>query len=240
MAKLSALIRKELQFYLNSAIAYGVIVLFLMFTAIWLFDINKFLAQNTAMLRQYFTIMPWVFVFLIPAITMRSWSEEMRMGTYEVLLTMPYPQYKLVLAKFLSPLILVGFMLALTLPMPLSLAPLGRFDAGIIIAEYFGIIMFAGAGIALGTYVSSLTKNQIVAFLLSMSILLALMLIDMISHGGILPDFIVNFLNFFSLNYHFESFVKGILDTRDLLFFLVFTAAFLFLTERRLVLRKWR
>ena len=238
--RMGALIRKELHFYLNSAVAWVVVTVFLFFTALWFFDIAKFLAQNVASLRSYFVVFPFFFVVLIPAITMRSWAEELRMGTYEILLTMPYSQFQLVLSKFLAALILITAMLACSLVVPISVGFLGNFDLGVIITQYLGVLFLAAAELAIGLFLSSLTKNQIVAFLGTMIILLLFTLLDLVTRGGTLPNWLNSGINFFALNYHFESFVKGILDSRELVFFGATGALFLFLCERRLVLRKWR
>jgi len=240
VGRFGALIRKELHFYLNSAVAWTVVTVFLIFSAVWFFDISKFLAQNVASFRAFFVIMPFTFIALIPAITMRSWSEELRVGTYEVLLTMPYSQIQLVIAKFVAAMLLVVAMLVLSLVVPITVGFLGRFDVGIIVTEYLGVLFLAATEIALGMFISSLTKNQIVAFLGTMVILLFFTLLDALTRGGSLPDWLVSGINFFALNSHFESFVKGILDTRDLIFFIASAVLFLFLCERRLVLRKWR
>lgn len=239
MARLDALVKKEFRFYLNSAVAYGVAVFFLVFTTVWFFKGSQFMAKGVASMRDYFSVIPQIFAWLLPALTMRSWAEERRSGTHELLLTMPYSIAELVLAKFLSAFILVLGILVCTVPLVLTLLPLGDFDLGIIFTQYLGIILLASAGLSLGIYLSSLSKNQVMAFLGSLAVLLAFTWMDTLTRVAVMPDFLGSFLTFFSLSYHYESFAKGLLDTRDIIFFLGFTALFLFLNERRLVLKKW-
>jgi len=239
MSRIKSLYFKEIRYYANSAVAYVVGVIFLAFSSIWLFNIQQFIAQDQASFRAYFGIFPILFTIMIPAVTMRIWSEERRQGTLELLLTLPYRSWQLVLAKFLAPLSLLVILMVLTLPVPLMLSFLGNFDLGVVVTEYLGMILLAATGISIGMFISSLSRNQVVAFLVSVTILLLLTLMDQITHYATLPNFMLAGLQYLSLGYHSEGFIKGILDSRDILYYLLCSALFLFLNERSLVLKKW-
>jgi len=240
MNKVMPLIRKELRYYANSAVAYVVGVVFLVISAVVFFSANHFVAKDQATLRDYFGFMPFLFTVIVPALTMRSWAEEQRQGTLEILFTLPYSEWKLVLGKFLAPFFLTAFLLALTLPVPLSVLPLGHFDIGVIVTEYIGMLLLLAASIAIGIWISSLTRNQVTAFLVTAAALLVLTLVNQLATLTALPGWLAGAINYLSLSYHVDSFVKGLLDSRDLLYFLGLTSLFLFLNERSLVLRKWR
>jgi ABC-2 type transport system permease protein len=240
MNKVMPLIRKEIRYYANSAVAYVVGVFFLVISSVVFFSANHFVAKDQATLRDYFGFMPFLFALIVPALTMRSWAEEHRQGTLEILFTLPFSEWKLVLGKFLAPFGLVVLLMLLTLPVPLSVLPLGHFDIGEIAAEYIGMLLLAAASIAIGIWVSSLTRNQVTAFLVTAASLLVLTLINQLATLTALPGWLADIVNYLSMSYHIDSFVKGLLDSRDLLYFVGLTGLFLFLNERSLVLRKWR
>jgi ABC-2 type transport system permease protein len=235
-----ALARKELYSYSNSPVCYGVAVFFLLFTSIWLFYFQRYFSQNAATLRPYFGAFPLVFILVIPVITMRSWAEERKLGSVELLLTMPFSEWDLVMGKFISSLSILVGLLVLTLPVPLSLFPLAAFDKGVILGEYAGALLLGSAAIALGLWLSSLSKSQAGAFLGSAVVLLAVMLMNQFTMTFSLPDWLTEAINFISLSFHFESFSKGLIDTRDLAFFILSTVLFLFLNTRVILYRKWR
>ena len=141
---------RELRSSFNSPIAYIVAAAYLVFTSVWLFFLNQFFSHNEASLRIYFSVVPTVFVFLVPALTMRSWAEERRTGTLEVLLTLPFREGELVLGKFLGAFGLLCIVVALSIPLPLTLAPLGIFDWGQVVGEYLGVLFIGAAGLAVG------------------------------------------------------------------------------------------
>ncbi|MDR1249045.1 MAG: ABC transporter permease [Treponema sp.] len=235
-----ALARKELYSHGNSPAFYGITVFFLLFTAIWLFYVQRFFSQDAATLRVYFAAFPLAFILVIPALTMKSWAEERKLGSVEILLTMPFSEWDLALGKYLSSMGALIFMVALTLPLPLSLLSLGSFDGGVIFAEYAGALLLGSAAVALGLFLSSLSKNQAGAFLGGAVVLMAVMLIQQVTFGFDLPPALAEAINFISLAFHFESFAKGLIDSRDLAFFVVATALFLFLNTRVVLYRKWR
>ena len=239
MRRILAISRRELLGYFNSPVAYIVIVFFLVITSLWFFQINQFLASDSASLRAYFAIMPIVFVVLLPALTMRSWAEENRSGTIELMMTLPYRESEAVLGKFIGALTLLAIMIGLTIPVPITISGLGDFEMGQIIGEYFGTFLLGASGIAIGLFVSSLTKNQITAFIFHAVLLLIMTMINVVNLLLDLPRWLAGILNYISLNYHFESFIRGVIDTRDLVFFGIVISLFLYLNMKVLIFRKW-
>jgi ABC-2 type transport system permease protein len=232
-------IRKELRSYFNSPIAYVVTVTFVLFCAIWVFFLQSFFAANSASLRPLFGVLPMVFIIVMPAITMRSWAEERKLGTAELLLTLPFRESTLVVGKFLAALALLAIMVALTLPLPLLLSRFGSFDWGEVAGQYIGALLLGAAGIAVGQFISSLATNQISSFLITLFVLLFFTLISEVNAAFSLPDLLAGVLNYLSLSSHFFNFQKGLLDTRDLLFYLIVCGLFLYLNMKTLVFRKW-
>ncbi|MDR1319563.1 MAG: ABC transporter permease [Treponema sp.] len=235
----AALAKKELYSYLKAPAFYGAAVFFLLFCSVWLFYFQRYFTLDTASLRAYFAAFPLVFILVIPVITMKSWAEERKTGSVELLLTMPFSEGDLVLGKFLSSLAVLAMMLTLTLPLPLSLLPLGDFDGGVIVCEYAGALLLGASATALGLLFSSLSKNQAGSFLGSAVALMAVMLINQLSLSFNLPRGLTEAINFISLSFHFESFSRGLIDTRDLAFFVLSTVLFLFLNMRVILFRKW-
>lgn len=238
MTGFRAVLRKELRGLFNSPVAYIVAVLYLVFTSVWFFVIQDFFAADLASLRGYYAIMPVVFTVLVPAITMRMWSEERRSGTDEVLLTLPVSEAQLVLGKYAAGLVLLASAVALTLFVPLSVGPLGDFERGEIAGQYVGLLLLGSAGLAIGQLVSALSRNQVSAFLSATVVLLALTLLGrvnvVLAPGGAVAEL----LSYLSLERHYRGFNRGVLDTRDLVYFAGVTALGLYLTTRVLVRRK--
>jgi ABC-2 type transport system permease protein len=234
-----ALAKKELYSYLISPAFYGIALFFLLFTSIWLFNFQNFFTRDMATLRGYFIAFPLAFIIVIPGITMKSWAEERKMGSLELLVTLPFSEWELVMGKFLSCFTMLAAILVLTIPLPLSLLPLGRFDGGVILCEYVGALLLGAAATALGLLLSALSKNQVAAFLGGASVLVVIMLINQIPFTASLPPWLNAAVNFVSLSFHFESFSKGLLDSRDLLFFILSTVLFLFLNTRVILFRKY-
>lgn len=235
-----SIFRKEMRSYFNSPIAYIVIVFFLVFTSAWLFFVSQFVLRDTASLRPYFAIMPIVFIGLVPALTMRSWAEEFKLGTAETLFTLPYRETELVAGKFLGAFGLLFLVILLTVPLPITLLPLGNFERGEILGEYLGIALLGAAATAVGLFISSVARNQISAFILGAVALLFLTLVHQVNAVVDLPAWLASVFNYLSLQYHVQSFIRGVLDTRDLVYFLAITFLFLYLNTKTLVLRKWR
>ncbi len=234
-----ALARKELFSYLNAPAFCGAAVFFLLFCSIMLFYFQQYFSMNAATLRPYFANFPLAFIFVIPVLTMKSWAEERKTGSVELLLTMPFTEWDLVLGKFLAVFSMLAMMLALTIPLPLSLLPLGEFDGGMIVCEYIGALLLGASATALGLLLSSLSKNQAGSFLGSVVALMAVMLLNQVTFNFNLPEWLTTFINFISLAFHFESFAMGLIDTRDLAFFILSSALFLYINTRVLLFRKW-
>jgi ABC-2 type transport system permease protein len=226
---------RELKSAFNSPIAYIVAVAYLVFTSVWLFFLNQYFTRNEASLRIYFSVIPTVFIFLVPALTMRSWAEERRTGTLEVLLTLPFSEWDLVLGKFLGVLSLLALVIVLSIPLPLSLAPLGLFDWGQVAGEYLGVFLVGASGIAVGLFLSALSTNQVTAFILTALSLVALTLVNQVNFLVTLPPWLAWLLNWVSLGHHYDSFRRGVLDTRDLAWFILAVGLFLLLNVRVLV-----
>ena len=239
MKNVLAIARREIKSSFNSPVAYAVILGFLVFTGINLYFLRGFFVVGQADLRPYFTVMPVVFCFLVPALTMRSWAEERRLGTYELLLTLPFTELELVLGKFLSSFALAAIAVALTIPVPLTASMLGSFDVGVLATQYLGVLLMAAAAVAVGEYVSSQAKNQVSAFVGSVFALLALVLVDKLANffgaGGV----VASVLNWLSLAFHYDSFSRGVLDTRDLAYYLSASVLFVCLSSWGLTRRKW-
>jgi ABC-2 type transport system permease protein len=234
------LAKKELYSVSYTPAFYGVALFFTLFCSIWLFYIQRFFTMNQATLRPFFAAFPVAFILVIPMITMKSWAEERKLGSMELLLTLPFSEWDLVLGKFIAVMTEVAVLLVLTLPVPLSVMGLGRFDPGAIAGEYFGALLLGSSASALGLLLSSLSKSQAGAFLGSAVVLVVTMLINNISAGINLPQVMTGAINFLSLAFHFESFSRGIIDTRDLGFFVISTVLFLFLNTRVILFRKRR
>lgn len=233
-------VRKEVRAYFNSSIAYIVTLFFLLFANLWFLYFQRFLYQNVASMQGFFSVVPIIYILVLPAITMRAWAEERRRGTEEILLTLPLSEWELVGGKFLASLCLLLLIALLTVSLPLTLSPLGHFQRGPLLGEYLGMILLGASGLAIGQFISAFASNQITAFILSVVGLLFITLVDQINNLINLPVWFAGVLNYLSFDFHFNSFDKGLIDSRDIGYFLVVTALFLYLTTRVLVARKWR
>lgn len=227
MQALSALIRKELRLYFNSPIAYIFIVVFISFS-MWMF-FRGFFLTNQADLRGYFDFLPWIFLFLIPANTMRMWAEEYRQGTVETLLTSSLPIHFAVLGKFLASIAFLGLALLLTFLLPISISFIGNLDWGVILVAYLGVFLLGAAYTALGLFISSITNNQIVAFILAVIVTFAFYILGSTIVTFALPGFITGILQAISLGNHYDSIIRGVVDTRDIIYYLSFIGFFLLL-----------
>jgi len=232
------LFKKELMSYFNSPIAYVFIGVFLV-AGNWLFFKNFYLIGQ-ASVREYFSLLPWIFLFLSPAITMRLWAEEKRSGTIEFLLTLPVSDWQVVLAKFLGALAFLSFSLLLTFTLPLSVSTLGNLDMGAVLGSYLGALFLGGSYLALGLFISSLTKNQIIAFILG---LVACFFAFIIGADFVLvssPQFLVPLMKFLGLGSHFYSIAKGVIDTKDIIYYSSFIFFFLWLNTKIIQTREWK
>ena len=224
MQQVLHIFRKEFKDYFISPIAYIVISIFLLITG-WFFFMTFFI-YDQAELRGFFQLLPLVFSFVIPAITMRLFSEELNVGSYETLLTLPVTAADIILGKFLAASAFVAAILLPTVSYPESIAFLGDLDAGPVLGGYIGALCLGSAFCAIGLFASSLTRNQIVAFILGMIICFSLATLDQMLF--FFPGKIVAVISYLGANNHFENISKGIVDSRDLVYFLsvVFIALF--------------
>ncbi len=232
-----AIYRKELAGYFYSLTAYVFIVVFLT-TAMWLALANLFLVGQTS-LRGFFSLLPWFYLFLIPALTMRLWAEEKRQGTAELLFTWPLPEWQAVVAKWAAAVTFLAVVLAFSLPLPITLAFIGPLDPGPVLGGYAGALLLGAATVSLGQYLSALTTNQIAAFLVTIAASFAFMLVGLpVVLAGAGP--LQGVLRTLSTLTHFESVGRGLLDLRDLAYYLSFSGVFLYLTYYALIRRHWR
>ncbi len=228
--------KKELRSFFDSPIAYIVITIFLLISG-WFFFSNLFLV-NQASLRNLFNTIPFIFMFFIPAVTMRLICEEKRSGTIEILLTLPVKDYEIILGKFLAGLILIFVAVILTLVYTFTLFGLGNLDSGSVVAGYIGLIFLGATYLSIGVFTSSLTQNQIVAFITSFVIIFALYMLDKVL--VFVPGFLASFFEYLSVDYHFSNISRGVIDSRDVIYYLSLIFFFLFLAVRALESRKWR
>lgn len=228
------IMKRELSAFFASPVAYIVTGLFLAFSGFLFF--STFFLANRAELRNFFSLLPILFAFFVPAITMRLFAEEARSGSLETLMTLPVSGLDAVLGKFLAAFLFTACMLVPTLVYAITAFLLGRPDAGALFCGYLGALFLAAAFCAIGTFASSATKNQIVAFFVAFAISILLAMIDRFL--VILPASVVSQLEFVSASVHFESIARGILDTRDLIYFLSLSVFFLGLTARTVDARR--
>lgn len=226
---------KELRSYFNSAVAYVVIVVFLALIG-WFYAGNIFLI-NVASMREMFEIARWVFLFVIPAITMRLLAEERKSGTIELLTTKPVHDAEIVLGKFLAAWSLMAIALLPTLVYYGTVSSLGDIDNGPVIGGYLGLLLMAGVFVGLGLLASSVTDNQIVAFLLGIFLILVFFILDKVLL--FVPEGFASTFEYLSTDSHFLSMARGVLDTRDLIYFLSFLGFTLFCSVVSLERRKW-
>jgi len=236
LQKINVLFKKELMSYFNSPIAYIFIAVFLIVLN-WLF-FNSFFIIGQADMRNYFILLPWMFLFLVPAITMRSWAEEKRSGTIEFLLTLPINDWQAVLGKFLAALAFLAITLILTLSIPYAISTLGNIDAGPIIGSYVGAIFMGAAYLALGLFISSLTKNQIIAFVMAVAISFIFFFIGNDFIVSTAPQSLAPFLKFLGIGSHFDNIARGVIDTKDIIYYISFIWLFLWLNKEIVALRK--
>ncbi len=220
---IKAIMKRELGGYFTSPIAYVFLIIFLLLTGFFTFTIGNFFERGEASLVSFFTWHPWLYLFLVPAVGMRLWSEERRLGTMELLLTMPLTTWQAIVGKFLASWVFLGLALVLTFPVWITVNWLGAPDNGIILAGYAGSLFLAGSYLAISCMTSALTRNQVISFILSVMICLFLILAGYTPVTDLLTRFanpvVVDIIASFSVMTHFEGFQRGVIDLRDLLFF---------------------
>ncbi|MBR5946411.1 ABC transporter permease subunit [bacterium] len=223
MRTIISIVKREMSGYFGSPVAYVFIVIFLILCGFFTFQFGDFYNSNDASLRTFFVWHPWLYLFLIPAVAMRMWAEERRTRTIELLLTLPVTLPQAILGKFLAGWLFIGIALSLTFPMVITVCYLGNPDIGQIIAGYIGSFLLAGCYLAVGSFASSLTRNQVVAFI----ICLVICLFFVIAGWGpvtealatTVPLSVANFIASLSFMYRFDSVQRGVIDSRDLIYY---------------------
>jgi ABC-2 type transport system permease protein len=238
MRNIYFIFKKEFKSYFNSPIAYIYITVFLVLSS-WLF-FHGFFIINQATMREFFQVLPWLFLFFIPAVTMRLWAEERRGGTIEILMTLPIRDYEVVMGKYLASLSLVILTLFLSFPFPLTVSILGEPDFGPIVCGYLGAALMGGAYLAIGVFISSLTRNQIVAFIIGVTFCFALLIIGEDFVLFTIPSKLVPLFRYLGLGTHYQSIGRGVIDSRDLLYYFSVIFFFLYLNLRSVQSMRWK
>src|SRR5580698_9822585 len=225
MSPVAAVMRRELRSYFVTPVAYVFLVIFLVLSGILTFYAGDFYDRRIADLQPFFVMHPWLYLILVPAITMRMWAEEAKGGTLELLLTLPMTLWQAMLGQFLAAWLFIGLALALTFPIWITVNYLGSPDNGVILAGYLGSWLMAGTFIAIGACLSAVTSSQVVAFVLTALVCVLLMLVGQPQvldfMQGALPSRLINGVAHLSMLQHFEAIARGVLDVRDVLYFLL-------------------
>lgn len=227
---------RQFRSYFNGAVAYIVLCLVMLFLGFFFW--KPFFLYGRATAREMFSYLALILTFAAPMLTMGLLAEEKRSGTIELLITMPVRDAEVIVGKFLGVLGLYAVLLALTLPYPISISTLGRLDWGPVFAGYFGLLLQGGALLAIGLMASSFTDNQLVALFVSLTISVFFFLLDKVL--PLLPPGAASVLEWLSFDFHFGSMTRGVLDLRDVIFFLSITGFSLGLAFRALESRRWR
>jgi len=239
MTRIWIITQRELKAYFDSLMAYILLILFLGFSGFftWIYGSDIFYIKQ-ATLMPFFSIAYWTLFFFIPALTMRLLSEENRMGTLELLLTKPLSNWQIVFGKFLAALLLIVVALLMTFPYVITISSIGNIDAGQVISGYIALILFSAMYISIGLFTSSFTNNQIVSYLSALFIGIFFQIIfGMLAQNS--SGFIGKTLDYLSVSTHFESMTRGVLDTRDLVYFIGISFISLVLTETMLIKKRY-
>jgi ABC-2 type transport system permease protein len=233
MTQISPVFKRELLAYFRSPVAYVFLVVFSLASIGLAFFVGGFFKAGLASMESYFTFYPWLFLFLIPAAGMRLWSEEKRTGTVELLFTLPITTLEAVVGKFLAAWAFLTLAILLSVPLAGTVAYLGAPDWGIIVSTYLGATLMAGAYLGVCSLTSALTKNQVISFVISVVACLVILFLgwSVFSEvlGSVFPVWFVDLLSNFSFITHFDAFTKGIIDPKDVIFFLSLIGFTLFL-----------
>lgn len=242
MSNFWIIMKRELASYFITPLAYVFIVIFLFLTGIFTFQIGGFFERGQADLNSFFSFHPWLYLFLIPAITMRLWAEERRSGTIELLMTLPVTMQDAVIGKFLAAWLFTGLALILTFPVWITVNYLGSPDNGAIFAGYIGSFLMAGGFLAIGSFISSITKNTVIAFVVTVVVCLFFNLagfpvvIDALKEWA--PEALVATVANFSFLTNFDSISKGVIDLRHIIYFASLIGAFLYANAIMIDLKK--
>ena len=224
MKVLFNIVKRELASYFSTPLAYVFIVIFLMLIGSFTFYLGNFFVRGQADLNSFFAFHPWVYILLIPAVTMRLWAEERKSGTIELLMTLPLTTAQSVIGKFFAAWIFICIALILTFPIWITVNYLGQPDNGVIFAGYIGSLFMSGAYLSIGSCISAITKNQVIAFVISATVCFIFTMsgLDIVLNFFKIwaPEFLVNTISSMSFLTHFESITKGVIEIRDFLFYL--------------------
>src|SRR5690242_16325574 len=242
MRNVGIIMRRELASYFATPLAYVFILIFLMLASAFTFYLGNFFERGQADLQSFFYWHPWLYLFLIPAISMRLWAEERKSGSIELLMTQPVTLWEAVLGKYYAAWTFAGLALALTYPIWITVNYLGHPDNGTILLASLGILLLVGGYLAIGSCMSALTNNQVIAFILGVVVCFVVLLagfpIVMDAFRAWLPQWLVQAVASLSFLTHFDSIKKGVIDVRDLLYFAMLGGFFLLATSIALDLRK--
>ena len=231
MRNIAIIFRRELASYFATPLAYIFIVIFLVMAGAMAFFVGNFFERGQADLQSFFTFHPWLYLVLIPALSMRLWAEERKSGTVELFLTLPISMIEAVSGKFLAAWAFAGIALALTFPFWITVNYLGSPDNGVILASYVGSFLMAGAFLAIGACVSALTKNQVIAFVVTAAVCFAFTVSGSPIVLGFFqnwaPESVLRVVASFSFLTHFSAILRGVIDARDAVFFLSVIGTFL-------------
>jgi ABC-2 type transport system permease protein len=231
---LGIVIKRELTSYLATPLAYIFTVIFLVLNGVFTFYLGNFYERGQADLFSFFSFHPWLYLFLVPALAMRLWSEERKTGTIELIMTLPIPMRDLIVGKFLASWLFIGCALALTFPIWITVNYLGQPDNGVILASYLGSWLMAGGFLAIGCCLSATTNNQVIAFILSVVVCFIFivsgfpMVLDVFQSWA--PAWVIDTVSSFSFLTHFNAISRGVLDLRDVFYFLLVIAVWLVAT----------
>ena len=242
MNELRAIYRRELASYFATPLAYVFIVIFLLLAGAFTFSLGGFFERGQADLAPFFSFHPWLYLFLVPAVAMRLWAEERRSGSIELLLTLPVRPGVAVSAKFLAGLTFIALALALTFPVWITVNYLGAPDNGAILAGYVGSLLMAGGFLAVGSCLSAATRSQVIAFILTVAVCFVLLLagfpLVLDAFRDWAPTALLDAIASLSFLTHFQAISKGVLDLRDILYFVMTIGVWLYATTLVLELRK--
>lgn len=233
MSRVASIFKREFGGYFRTPVAYVFLVVFLMLSVGLAFFVGQFFDSNVASLESYFSFHPWLFIFFAAAVGMRLWAEEKKNGTIELLFTLPITPLDAVLGKFLAAWAFLSIAILLSFPMAITIGFLGSPDWGVVITSYFGSILMAGSFLAVSSLTSAFTRNQVISFVVSVCVNLVLVLMGWSIFNGamgrVMPQWLVDTISNFSTMPHFEPFTKGMVDLKDVVFFLSLTVFCLFL-----------
>ncbi|QEY59262.1 ABC transporter permease subunit [Pseudomonas sp. C27(2019)] len=242
MKQLPIIFKREFNSFFATPLAYVFLLIFLVLSGVFTFYLGGFYESGQANLSPFFNFHPWLYLFLVPALAMRMWAEERKNGTIELLMTLPITRFESVLGKFLAAWVFAGIALLLTFPMLLTVNYLGNPDNGAILTGYIGSWLLAGAYLSVGSCMSAMAKNQVIAFILTVSLCFLFVVsgfsLVLDAFSGWAPQWLLDAVASFSFLTRFQAISKGVIDVRDLLYFLSFIAAWLMATAVVIDLKK--